>query len=326
MTWQARNARFALPAVIVLLVVLATISLGAGDLRLGPARIWAGLWHQDALAETVIWQMRLPRMILAVLVGSALASAGLVMQAYFRNSLASPDLLGVSSGGAVGAVLAIACGWTSVSLWCLPASALAGAFIATGAVLVLARRGSSTARLLLAGVALNAMLAAATGYILSRFTDTYGRNPQMLFWLMGGLEDRMWMHVMIALPIPLVALALWPLGRQMDLLSLGEPEAQSLGIDVRRLRRRMLALAIMLTAMATAVAGTVGFVGLIVPHILRLAVGPEHRRLVPLSLVGGAVFVLACDLVCRAAGGLRLGIVTALVGGPFFLWLLRRQP
>ena len=326
MTRPARYARFALPGAVVLLAVFATISLGAGDFRLGPARIWAGLWHRDALAATVLWQLRLPRMILAILVGAALAAAGLVMQAYFRNSLASPDLLGVSSGGAVGAVVAIACGWTSVSLWCLPAAALAGAFIATGAVLVLARRGSSTARLLLAGVALNAMLAAATGYLLSRYTDLYGRNAQILFWLMGGLEDRMWMHVMIALPIPLVALALWPLGRQMDLLSLGEPEAQSLGVDVRRLRRRMLTLAVALAAMATAVAGTVGFVGLMVPHILRLAVGPEHRRLVPLALVGGAVFVLACDLAGRAAGGIRLGIVTALMGGPFFLWLLRRHP
>jgi iron complex transport system permease protein len=325
MTLPVRCVRFALPGAILLLAVFAMISLGAGDVRLGPARIWAGLLHRDALAATVLWEIRLPRVILAMLVGAALATAGLVMQAYFRNSLASPDLLGVSSGGAAGAVVAIACGWTAVSLWCLPVAALAGAFAATGAVIVLARRGASTERLLLAGVALNALLAAVTGYVLSRYTDLYERNAQILFWLMGGLEDRMWMHVMIAVPIPLAALALWPLGRQMDLLSLGEPEAQSLGIDVRRLRRRMLAFATVLTATATAVAGTVGFVGLVVPHILRLLVGPEHRRLVPLALVGGAVFVLACDLACRAAGGLRLGIVTSLVGAPFFLWLLKRH-
>jgi iron complex transport system permease protein len=127
-------------------------------------------------------------------------------------------------------------------------------------------------------------------------------------------------------PILVAAAALWPLGRPMDLLSLGEREAQSLGVDVRWLRRRLLALATVLTAVATAIAGTVGFVGLIVPHVLRLLVGPEHRRLVPLALVSGAAFVLACDLAGRAAGGLRLGIVTALVGGPFFLWLLRRHP
>lgn len=326
MTLPARHHRFVLPVTIALLAVLALVSLGAGDLRLGPGRIWAGLCHRDALAATVVWQIRLPRMIVAALVGAALAAAGLVMQAFFRNNLASPDLLGVSSGGAVGAVAAIVCGWASVSLWCLPAAALAGAFAATGAVLILARRGTSTEGLLLAGVALNAMLAAVTGYLLFRYTDLYGRNAQILFWLMGGVEDRMWMHVMIASPIIVLATALVPLGRQLDLLSLGEPEAQSLGVDVRRLRRRMLVLATGLTAVATAVAGTVGFVGLMVPHILRLVVGPEHRRLVPLTLVGGAAFVLACDLACRAAGGLRLGIVTALVGGPFFLWLLRRQP
>jgi len=140
------------------------------------------------------------------------------------------------------------------------------------------------------------------------------------------VEDRTWEHVQIALPIIVAAAVLWPLGRQMDLLSLGVPEAQSLGVDTRRLRRHLLVLSTVLTALATAVAGAVGFVGLIVPHILRLLVGPEHRRLVPLTLVGGAAFVLGCDLVGRAAGGLRLGIVTSLVGGPFFLWLLRKLP
>ncbi len=130
----------------------------------------------------------------------------------------------------------------------------------------------------------------------------------------------------MVLPVLLAALFLWPLARSMDLLSLGVQEAQSLGIDVRLLRWRLLALSTLMTALATAVAGTVGFVGLIVPHLLRLMVGPEHRKLVPLSLIGGAAFILACDLLGRAAGGLRIGIVTSLVGGPFFLWLLRRQP
>ena len=129
----------------------------------------------------------------------------------------------------------------------------------------------------------------------------------------------------MASPIVLFAVLLWPLGRPMDLLSLGSAEAQSLGVDVRALRRRLLLHSTVLTAVATAAAGTVGFVGLIVPHMLRLIVGPEHRRLVPLSLVGGAVFVLGCDLVCRSAENVRLGIVTAVVGAPFFLWLLRRQ-
>jgi iron complex transport system permease protein len=196
--------------------------------------------------------------------------------------------------------------------------------VATGAVILLASRGASTERLLLAGGALNALLGAVTSYVLSGATIIYERNAQILFWLLGGLEDRTWEHVWMASPIVLAAMLLWPLGRPMDLLSLGEREAQSLGVDVRWLRWHMLALSTVLTALATAVAGTVGFVGLIVPHILRLLMGAEHRRLVPLALIGGAVFVLLCDLASRAAGGLRLGIVTSLIGGPFFLWLLRR--
>ncbi len=321
----ARYARWGLPVLGLLLFGLAVVSLGAGDMALPPAAIWRGLLRQDELAATVLWQIRLPRLLVAVLVGAGLSASGLVMQAYFRNSLASPGLLGVSSGGAAGAVLAIAGGLASVSLWMLPAAAVVGAFAAILAVIALARRGASTERLLLAGVALNALLGAVTSYVLSTQTAIYERNTRILFWLLGGLEDRTWEHALMASPIVLAAVLLWPLGRPMDLLSLGATEAQSLGVDVKSVRRWLLVHSTVLTAVATAAAGTVGFVGLIVPHILRLAFGPEHRRLVPLALVGGAVFVLGCDLVCRAAPGVRLGIVTALVGAPFFLWLLRRQ-
>lgn len=318
-------ARTALPLLLLALGGLTFVSLAVGDVRLGPGQIVDGLLGRDEFAATILWQIRLPRLCVALLVGSALAASGLVMQAYFRNSLASPDLLGVSSGGAAGAVIAIGAGWAATSFMLVPVTAVGGALCATGAVIVLARQGAGTERLLLAGIALNALLGAVTSYVLSQATLTYERNAQILFWLLGGLEDRTWEHVIMATPILLGAALLWPLGRPMDLLSLGWREAQSLGVDVVHLRRRLLSLATLMTALATAVAGTVGFVGLVVPHILRLLVGPEHRRLVPLALVGGATFVLACDLAGRAAGGLRLGIVTALVGGPFFLWLLRRQ-
>ncbi|EIP97586.1 ABC-type Fe3+-siderophore transport system, permease component [Opitutaceae bacterium TAV1] len=322
---SSATARFAFPVALALLVVLAVVSLGVGDLPMGPRQILDGLLRRDELATTVLWQMRLPRVVVAVLIGGALAASGLVMQAYFRNSLASPGLLGVSSGAAAGAVVALGLGLAGASLFIAPLAAIIGASVATGAVIVLARRGASTERLLLAGVALNALLGAVTSYVLSNFTLTYERNAQIIFWLLGGLEDRTWEHVWMASPIVLGAALLWPLGRPMDLLSLGSTEAQSLGVDVRRLRRQLLALSTVLTALATAVVGTVGFVGLVVPHLLRLLVGPEHRRLVPLSLVGGAAFVLACDLLGRFAGNLRLGIVTAFLGGPFFLWLLRRR-
>ena len=321
-----RSSSLAPAALLAALFVLVLLALGYGDMHLSPARVWAGLRNEDPLAATVIWQIRLPRVIVAMLVGAGLSASGLVMQAFFRNSLASPGLLGVSSGGAVGAVGAIALGWASTSLWALPAAAIVGALLATGAVLLLARQGASGERLLLAGVALNALLAAVTSYLLSEFTGPYEKNTQILFWLLGGLEDRTWEHVIIALPIVAAAALLWPLGRPMDLLSLGTREAQSLGVDVRGLRRRLLLLSTILTALATAVAGSVAFVGLVVPQVLRLIVGPEHRRLVPLSLVGGAAFVLACDVAGRAAGGLRLGVVTSLIGAPFFLWMLRRLP
>jgi iron complex transport system permease protein len=316
--------RLALPIAFTALVGLSLVSLGVGDMRLSLAEIGHGLLDRDSLAGTILWQIRLPRLLVGVLVGAALSASGLVMQAYFRNSLASPGLLGVSSGGAAGAVIAIAAGWAGASLLVLPAAAIIGAMVATAAVLSLARKGASTERLLLAGVALNALLGAVTSYVLSQANVSFERNGQILFWLLGGLEDRTWEHAVMALPIVLGAIVLWPLGRQMDLLSLGADEAQSLGVNVRRLRRQLLVLSTLMTALATAVAGTVGFVGLIVPHLLRLLVGPEHKRLVPLSLIGGAAFVVACDIFGRSVGGLRLGIVTSLVGGPFFLWLLRR--
>jgi iron complex transport system permease protein len=332
-----RRVGWLLPALAVVLVALMFVSLAWGELEFSWAQLWAGLNNTDELARTVLLKLRLPRVITGMLVGAALAAGGLVMQAYFRNSLASPDLLGVSSGAAAGAVSAIVFGWTAavmlvlphgltgLGLLVLPLAAIIGAIVATLAVLALAKRGASSERLLLAGVALNALLGAITSYQLSHGVALWERNAQLLFWLLGGLEDRSWLHVAAALPIVLAAVLLWPLGRQMDLLSLGETEAQSLGVDVKKLRRRLLALATVLAATATAVAGIVGFVGLVVPHALRLVVGPEHRRLVPLCLIGGAAFVLGCDLIGRLAGGLRLGIVTALVGGPFFLWLLRKR-
>ena len=310
------------PYVIVTLVLLAAIiaSLGVGDMGM----LWAALIEGDELARVVVWEIRLPRTLVAIEIGAALAASGVVMQAFFRNSLASPGLLGVSAGGAAGAVIAIAAGWATSSIFFVPSAAVVGAFLSTFAVVGLAKRGASTERLLLAGVALNALLGAVTSYVLSSFTLSYERNAQIIFWLLGGLEDRSWTHVWMASPVVIGAVLLWPLGRSMDLISLGSDEAQSLGVNVKAVRRRMLVLATILTALATAVAGTVAFVGLVVPHMLRLMFGPEHRRLVPLSLLGGAAFVLVCDVIGRSAGSVRLGIVTALVGGPFFLWMLRR--
>ena len=226
------------------------------------------------------------------------------------------------------AVLALgpALGFAAASLWLLPLASILGAFAATGAVLILAQRGAGAERLLLSGVALNALLGAGTSFLLTLTAGHFEVNAQILFWLMGGLESRSWEHVWMGVPLITVAcLLLLPLGRAMNLLSLGEQSAQSLGVDVRRLRWQLILLSTILTAIATAVAGIVGFVGLVVPQMLRLTFGPDHRRLLPYSMLGGASFLLACDLVTRTFPiGLRLGVVTSLIGGPFFLWLLRR--
>jgi iron complex transport system permease protein len=320
-----KRSSAAMPVAAAALLALFCLSLALGEVSLGPERWWAA-WHgQDELARTILLEIRLPRALVGMAVGAALAASGVVMQAFFRNPLASPGLLGVSSGGALGAVIIIALGWTSMGLFVLPLASIVGAFLATWVVILLSRRGAGLERLLLSGVALNALLGAATSYVLMRNAGLFERGAQILFWLMGGLEDRGWEHVWMAVPgILITSAALLPWGRGLNLLSLGETSAQSLGVDVRRLRRVLLITSTVLTALATAVGGVVGFVGLIVPHALRLVVGPDHRRLLPLSLIGGAAFVLASDLVCRMLA-LRLGVVTALVGGPFFLWLLRRR-
>jgi len=279
-------------------------SLALGEVRLPLTDVAQALRGRgDPIAVTIVRDFRLPRSLVGAAVGAALAASGVVMQAFFRNALASPGLLGVSSGAALGAVSVLAFG-IGHALWTVPLAAIAGAFAATAAVVVLARRGAATERLLLSGIALNALLDAGTAFVLSANA--------------GRLE-------LSGIPSIVVAcVLLLPLGRDLNLISLGEQSAQSLGVDVRRVRWRLVVLSTLLTALATSVAGVVGFVGLVVPHLLRLSLGPDHRRLLPASMMGGAVLTLACDVATRLLpGGLRLGVITALVGGPFFLWMLR---
>ena len=316
-------------AVLGLLLLAAILaSLALGDANLSPWTVLQALaGGGDELARTVVWDLRLPRTLVGIAVGAGLAASGVAMQAFFRNALASPGLLGVSAGGALGAVAALALGGAA-TVWTVPGASILGAFLATGAVVLLARRGASPEHLLLSGVALNAIFGAGTSFLLALSAGQFQVSGQILFWLMGGIENRTWEHVWIGLPPVLLGCALMlPLGRPMNLLSLGEPSAQSLGVDVRRLRWQLIVLSTVLTALATAVGGVVGFVGLVVPHLLRLGLGPDHRRLLPLSMLGGAALVLLCDLPTRfLPGGLRLGVMTALLGGPFLLWMLRRNP
>ena len=303
-------------------------SLALGEAMLPPSEIWAAIWNGGAESSRIIFfDIRLPRAIVGLSVGVGLGASGAVMQAFFRNPLASPGLLGVSSGGALGAVLSIVLGGGLGGLG-LPLFSVLGAFMATGAVMLLARKGASPEHLLLAGVALNALFGAATSFLLSTSASHTHLGAQILFWLMGGIENRTWEHVLMAGPGILAAsILLLPLGRPMNLLALGDSGAQSLGVNVAKLRWQLIALSTVLTALATAVGGVIGFVGLVVPHVVRLIDGPDHRRLLPLSMMGGASLVLICDLPTRFLGsGMRLGVITSLVGGPFLLWLLRKRP
>ena len=317
----------ALLALLLAAAVLASLALGDSNLSLREV-IGTIFQRKDSFANTIVWDIRLPRTLVGMAVGAGLAASGVVMQAFFRNALASPGLLGVSSGGAMGAVAWMAFSGGAFSLYLVPVASIAGAFLATGAVMLLARRGASPEHLLLSGVALNALFGAGTSFVLGMTAGQFHMSGQILFWLMGGIENRAWEHVWMGLPGILACCALLlPLGRSMNLLSLGETGAQSLGVDVVRLRWQLIVLSTLLTALATAVGGVIGFVGLVVPHLLRLAFGPDHRRLLLLSMLGGAAMVLLCDLPTRyMPSGMRLGVVTALAGGPFLLWLLRKRP
>jgi iron complex transport system permease protein len=276
-------------------------------------------------AGVIVREVRLPRIVLGAVVGFALAAAGTVMQGFFRNPMADPSIVGVSSGAAVGAVAAV------VAPAALPfdlgvrAAAFAGAVVTAVVVYLIATEGGRTpvATLLLAGVAVQTFLGAVVSYLLLHAGESLDR---VVFWLMGHLADATWDEVALAAPaVPLVVL-LFPFARDLNVLLLGEGEAHSLGIEVERVKRVLLVVASLVTGAAVAVTGVIGFVGLIVPHVLRLLVGPDHRVLLPTSALAGAIFLVAADTVARAGPAeVPVGVVTAAVGAPFFLFLLRRR-
>jgi len=312
----------ALPLRGVLGSMLAELSPGWLAAALGGVRL-------DTAGETILWSVRLPRVLLAALVGGGLAVVGAALQAVFRNPMAESGLLGVGAGAALGAVIAVRLGWASQLFFALPLAAFAGAGAAVLAVYVLAHAGGrpSLHGLLLTGLAVGALAGAATSVMLVA-TEEF-RVKAVLFWLAGGLEGRSWPHVRMGGVFVLGgALLLRVLARPLDLLSLGEEEASSLGLSVHTARLLILGVAAVVAGAATAVAGAVPFVGLVAPHALRPLVGPSARRLLPASFLAGAVLVVLADLVARTASTtleLPLGSVTAFVGAPYFLFALRGQ-
>ena len=274
--------------------------------------------------QTIVVMHRLPRIVLAAIVGFSLAAAGTVMQGFFRNPLADPAIIGVSSGAATGAVLAI----TAPAL--LPIDLRAAAFVGgiAAAFLVYAiateRGRTPVATLLLAGIAIQTFLGALISYMVLHSGDSL---QQVVYWLMGHLHVSSWNDVAFALPVSIIFFAiLLAYTRDLNVLLLGEEDAHSLGVSVERTKQILLAVSSAVTAAAVAVSGVIGFVGLVVPHMLRLVVGPDHRILLPTAAIGGAIFLVVADTIARTGPAeVPVGIVTAAVGAPFFLSLLKQR-
>ena len=323
-----RSINFSLLVTILLFLLLISIvfALHVGMAEISVWQAWRDLWVDErSLAEVVVWDIRLPRVLLALLVGATLGMAGAAMQGLLRNPLAEPGILGVSSGAALGAVLVLYFGVAAGAWYWLPVASITGAFMALLLVYVLAGLHSSLLALILAGVAINAMAGALIAVALN-FAPSLFAMQEIVFWMMGSLANRNMNHVTVALPFIVVGwLLLLSRSRYLDALSLGEDSARSLGFHTQRERGILLLGLALCVGACVAVSGSIGFVGLVVPHLLRPLVGYRPGRLLIASALGGALLVLLADILVRQldiARELKLGVVTSLLGGPFFLLLI----
>ncbi|WP_251440001.1 FecCD family ABC transporter permease [Veillonella intestinalis] len=336
---RRRKAFISILTLLILLIIVAFTALYVGTIKvpfIGGLKSLAQGFGMPIGAnlplepeqEAVLWYIRLPRLLIGLMVGASLALAGVVMQGIFSNPLADPGIMGVSAGASFGAVIAISLGLTSLGMFYMPVFAFVGAFAAVSVTVMLTVRGGriETATLLLAGVAVSMLLGAFTSGMLTLMNEY--RLREFLFWMVGGLDFRRWEHVLLAVgPFVVCSSILMMLGRQLNVLVLGETEAKALGVPVILYRLLFLFLASFITATAVCVSGAIGFVGLIIPHIVRILVGPDHRILLPTSALAGAVFLVFCDTLGRivvAPNEIRVGIMTTLLGAPYFLYLLRR--
>ncbi|WP_457584132.1 FecCD family ABC transporter permease [Ensifer canadensis] len=344
--WRSGNRARLARVVIVLLVVFAaatfigSIMTGAADASLSNVVRWLlGAHDADQVLSVrdriIILDIRLPRAVLGMLVGASLAVSGVVMQGLFRNPLADPGLVGVSSGASLGAVLLIVLGsavfgplFALFGFYALPVAAFIGGLVTTLLLYRIATRGGQTsiATLLLAGIALGALTGAFTGVLIFMADDKQLRD--VTFWGLGSLAGANWTKIAAAAPIILLSLAVTPfLARGLNAITLGEAAAFHMGIPVQRMKNIAIVSVAAATGASVAVSGGIGFVGIVVPHLLRLVIGPDHRYLVPASaLLGGTLLILA-DMIARTIASpaeLPIGIVTAFIGAPFFLWILLR--
>lgn len=318
---------------ILLLLIVSLIALSMGVVSLSPVETIRALFSPgdvELTASAVVWSIRLPRIVVAALVGAALAVVGAVMQAILRNPLAEPGITGVSAGAAVGAVAGITLGLAGSQRWGIPLAAFAGA--ATVALILQAvlhsRKDLGSTTIILVGVSLSALAGAVINVLIANAADD-ALVRSALFWLAGDLELRSWDHVLLAIgPILIGVIALLARARALDALALGEQIAATSGVSVARERILLLLVASLVTGAAVAVSGIISFVGLVVPHAVRLIVGASHIRLLPLSALGGALFLVIADTVARTAFGtvvVQTGVVAALVGAPVFLAMLLRR-
>ncbi len=335
-----RNRVYSIAGLFVLLVVMVAFATTIGSVKI-PFLTTSGILLSklplveinpggNEAWETIILNIRLPRVILAGLVGAALATAGATYQGLFRNPLADPYLIGVAQGAALGAVtgfLLPAAGW-GLGAGIIPVLAFTGAVVSTAVVYNLARVGRAlpVTTLILAGVALGALLGSIVSYlIISSGEKMYG----IIFWLMGSFSLTQWSEVRIVLPYIVVGtIVILLFARPLNIMQLDEEQAQQLGVNVERLKIVLLAAATLITAAAVSFVGTIGFVGIIIPHAVRLLWGADHRFLLPLSVLSGAIFMILADLIARtilAPTEIPIGVITAISGAPFFLYLLRRK-
>lgn len=329
----------------LLLVLLILLSAGSGAVEISPLQVLAILARKlgfqlpmafEAQQESVLLAIRLPRVILGILVGAALAVSGAVLQSLFRNPLADPSLIGVSSGAALTVSMTIVLGETAalsflaLGRWfVLPFTAFFGGLAATLFIYRIGKRkdGSNVATMLLAGIAVNAFAAAGIGLMSFVANDAQLRN--ITFWNLGSIGGATWISLAVSGPLILIAVfGLLRLSRLLNVVLLGEAEARHLGVNTERLKWQAICLVALCVGAAVAVSGAIGFIGLVVPHLLRLTTGADHRYLLRNSTLSGANLILIADILARkllAPAELPIGIVTALIGAPFFIWLLLRQ-
>ena len=316
-------------ALVVLVLLLALLSLGTGPVRLSPLTVIDALFGGGSdVQQVIVQEIRLPRTILGFAIGAILGLSGAALQGLLRNPLASPSLFGAPQSAAFGAVLVIAFGLADVRSYSLPVAAILAAFASVFVLLAVAGRNAGLLILILAGLAISSLAGAATALVMN-----LSSNPfvvlEIAFWLLGSLEDRSFRHVMLALPFIVAgAILLWSQRNAFRALSLGEEAAQSLGVDVGRLRLAVILGIALGVGGAVAVTGTIGFIGLVAPHLMRPLIGHDPARLLVPSALTGAALLLAADIAVRiipSTSDIKVGVLTSIIGVPFFLYLIMRE-